>query len=283
MLLETDINKLFLIYAYSFMESMQGKRRYVVCDSFFDTWSDVSAYVLGFLTADGSVYGRTVSVDLAEKDFIIVEFVRDCLCPGKPIEIRKKNGSIRIRANSVTLCKKLESLGVFPQKTGKEFLPDIPLVFLGSYIRGIFDGDGWVYTRRNSIECGIVSASKDLLLSMRNHLNNIGQIRLKKKNKNSKNLWQWDMYASHAEMFRDYIYKNAYFFLPRKFDKFYSEYKVPSKNKWTDQQITKLLNNYVVGGDLKKLSEKIGRSYKAVSKKIWELDLVLQKVAKELL
>lgn len=255
------------------MESMQGKRRYTVCDDFFEVWSDRSAYLLGLLTADGSADGRSISIDLAEKDIELVEFVRDCLCPTKPLEYRIKTKSVRIRVSSVVLCRKLESLGIFKNKTGKEFLPDIPYEFIAPYIRGVFDGDGWVYTRRNSVECGIVSASKDFLISLRGYFKDIGVIRLKKKTPNSRDLWQWDMYSRHAEMFRDIIYNDASIFLSRKRDKFYSNYKLPNKQRWAEWQVLCLIKNYVVGGNLRMLSEKIGKSYKAVSKKIWKLGL----------
>lgn len=160
-----------------------------------------------------------------------------------------------------------------PRKTGKEFVPNIPRKFLGPYIRGIFDGDGWVCLRRNSVECGIVSTSIFFLEDLRTLMSSIGQIRTKKKRKDqTKILYEWNMYSRHAEFFRDFIYTDG-FSLDRKRNKFYSDYYKPSNRWWTEKELSILVKEYMPGGDLKYLSNKIGRSYKSVAKKIWELGL----------
>lgn len=189
------------------------------------------------------------------------------------------NNSVRIRIHSVSLCKSIVKLGVFPRKTGQEFVPNIPEGFLAPYVRGVFDGDGWVSLRRNSIVCGIVSTSQSYLIDLRFLLNGIGQIRTKlMRPDQTKTLYEWNMYSHHAERFRDFIYTGG-FSLARKRDRFYSNYHKPN-NYWTKEQISFLVKEYVPGGNLKVLSSKVGRSYKSVSKKIWELGL--SAVTKEL-
>ena len=250
---------------------MKGKRKYIVYEDFFDTWNYDSSYLLGFLTADGSSDGQTIFLDLSEKDIEVIEFVKNCLCPKKPIEKRKSSNSIRIRVHSKHLCRKLEPLGVFPRKTGHEFVPNIPDKFFPLYLRGVFDGDGWVCTRRNSIECGIVSASRNFLSTLRAKVGFIGQITPKEK-KNIK-IYQWNLYSKHTELFRNIIYKDPGFSLRRKRDIFFSNYHIPSKKFWTEDQLSKLKCYYNNGFKLEYIAGKIGRSYKAVSKKIWELGL----------
>lgn len=257
------------------MESMQGHRRYDVNVDYFETWTPEMAYILGVLTSDGSSDGKTISLELANRDINLVMFVRDELCPQKSISFRDSVNSARIRIHSIVLCNSLNKLGVFPRKTGYEFLPQMEEKYFSHYLRGVFDGDGWVSTRRNSVECGIVSASYSFIHSLRSKLLNIGSIieKTPKDNKKQLKLYAWQMYSRHAEKFRDIIYDNYSFALPRKYNKFYSNYKIICKRFWTKEQIEILQSNYIYKGDLVLLSSLIGKSYKSVSKKIYELNL----------
>jgi intein/homing endonuclease len=142
-----------------------SKRLYKVKENYFDNWSHNMAYILGFITADGSVEARGVlSVELAEKDIEVLEFIRNEISPQSPIKITKKKGKryIRLRINSTQIISSLQQYSIIPNKTYLVKLNfDIPRNYLGDYLRGLFDGDGWVHCRRNTIESGIVSKSED--------------------------------------------------------------------------------------------------------------------------
>ena len=251
---------------------MVRHRKYQVNMNFVKTWSDDLAYCLGFITADGSVDKYSMRIELHRKDEEALRFVRDKLSPTSPIKQTHKNKAARLSVNSVELVKLLNQYNIFPRKTGREKMPVIPSEFLPSYIRGIFDGDGWVYLRRNSAECGICSASKTLLEQIRQATVRKGKVRPRQKKKMT--LYQWDLYGSHAVAFRDFIYTGG-FSLTRKRERFFSEFYIPSPSRWTDEQIAYLRNHYrpKTKGCLQAVGSAIGKSRKAVSKKVWELGL----------
>lgn len=139
---------------------MAGK---LINTKYFDIWSTNMAYILGFITGDGSIHykgyrglkalGYKLSISLHFKDKEILEFVKNEIAPNNLIHERKfgallKSGQQRHQASLVIssrpLMDKLISIGVTPKKTGKEILPNIPTEFFGDYLRGIFDADGTI-------------------------------------------------------------------------------------------------------------------------------------------
>lgn len=234
------------------------------------------AYILGFISADGSIdkNKRSLSIELQIRDKEVLEFIRQQICPTALIKIIKKKEKeyCRLRINSVKMIESLQVYNVVPNKTFTIRLDfDIPQQFLGDYVRGLFDGDGWVTCRRNTIEFGICSPSKNYLDEIRNLLA-FGRVRERSKKIHS-------VYALEAESkvaikIRNIIYSSNSFSLKRKRDIFYSNFYTPSPRWWTEEQIQYLKDHY--GEPLQNLADTIGKSYKSVSKKIWELNLTKQ-------
>jgi hypothetical protein len=257
----------------------RGKRLYPVLHNYFRNWSSNMAYILGFITADGNVCKnkRTLSIDLAAKDIYVLEFIRSNICPAAKLSYRQSVNSYRLRINSTELCNDLCGLGVIPNKTGKEYLPSVPGEFLGDYIRGLFDGDGWVFHRRNSIECGICSASEIYLNQINVALGNMGKVRPKIKKNRINLLYQLDITKNDSiDKFKNIIYKSNGFCLLRKKDKFYSNYHIASESSWTKKDIAFLRENFKpkTKGLLNWLANNLGRTRSSVSLKIWRLGLV---------
>jgi hypothetical protein len=116
----------------------------------FDCSSDPNAaYWVGFLMADGCVYGRRLSVCLAARDGEHVEKLRSFLGSTAPISARDNGGNGRTLAiSSWRLVTALARYGVVPRKS-------LTAKVLGleddrDFWRGAVDGDGSVaiYTRR---------------------------------------------------------------------------------------------------------------------------------------
>lgn len=127
-------------------------------NEFFNTWSHDMAYILGFITADGCVQyggetrGKSLCIALNSKDEVILEYIRDHLSPNRKIQryksLDKEYDRIRFKSilsiGSTTLVDSLIKLGVEKRKTGHEVLPKVPNKFKSSYLRGYFDGDGYI-------------------------------------------------------------------------------------------------------------------------------------------
>jgi hypothetical protein len=255
---------------------MGRKRIYDVKEDYFETWSHEMAYILGFVSADGSVENdqRTLSIELQLRDKEILEFIQKQISPTSPIKITKKKDKeyCRLRINSVSLIKSLQKYNVVPNKTFSIRLNfDIPKQFWGDYLRGLFDGDGWVHCRRNTIEFGICSGSKGYLDDIQSTVKH-GRVRIKMMKKKYI-LYVLDAEANSAIAIRDMIYSSGGFALKRKKDIFFSDFHIPSSRWWTPEQIQYLKDHYVYDQSPQMIADAMGKSYKAVSKKIWELGL----------
>lgn len=112
------------------------------------------AYILGFITADGSVISlnkdgepRTCAIEVHEKDKEILDFIKEQINPEVALTPCfygiKRN--YRIAFNSKKLCQSLKKYGIVPNKSKiieKVPIELIPKQFLPFYFRGLFDGDG---------------------------------------------------------------------------------------------------------------------------------------------
>lgn len=239
------------------------------------------AYILGFITADGSVNKYSLRIELAIKDKDVLEFIRDEISPTKQITTCFKNEKeyCCLKIHSKKLIESLNKFNIVPNKTYNIRLDfNIPQEYLGDYLRGLFDGDGWVYCRRNSIECGIVSHEEIFLQQIKDIINN-GVLR-KRTKLTKKGLvstqYVLDFYSNKTIKFRDLIYSNNGFCLKRKKDIFFSEFYKPAECLWREDQIEYLKNNFKpkTKGLLDQLANNLNKSRSAVSKKIWELQLV---------
>lgn len=232
------------------------------------------AYILGFISADGSVNKQktSLSIELQMRDKEVLEFIRQQITPTAPIKITKKKGReyCRLRINSVKLIQSLQKYNVVPNKTFTIRLDfDIPQQFIGDYVRGLFDGDGWITCRRNTVEFGICSGSKQFIEDLFS-LIKTGRIRTM-NSRRRKSLYVLDAEANSAITIRDIMYSSGGFALKRKKDIFFSNFHIPSIRWWTPEQIQYLTKHY--GEPLQTVADAIGKSYKAISKKIWELKL----------
>lgn len=126
--------------------------------SFFDRINcEESAYVLGFVSADGWIDTQrgTVSIELAERDVRHLARIRDILAPGLPLRphsVRchgREWRQFRLTVTSRAMVAALGALGVGAAKS-RTIQPceQVPSHLLAAYWRGVFDGDGSIVRRR---------------------------------------------------------------------------------------------------------------------------------------
>ncbi len=195
---------------------------------YFRTWSHPMAYILGFITADGCVIKNQLAIALSIKDVCILEFIKSELSPTRPLRffdnIRhdRINKMVALDVISYQMYDSLVGFGLKSPKTGREVLPEIPDKYKGSYLLGLFDGDGSIYKHGKTYAAEIVSACGQFMIDVNNNLlDGFGSIYRKTKNIN---LPLYRLYfCSKKAMLKLYYtmyHDNTSFFLPRKRERF---------------------------------------------------------------
>jgi intein-encoded DNA endonuclease-like protein len=118
-------------------------------------------------------------------------------------------------------------------------MPEIHDGLINHFVRGFFDGDGWILIDKNNIPCfGIVSASKDMLESINNIISERSYI---KKNKIYDYISYFNFsYKSYTDIIKvsEFLYNQSSIFLIRKRDKFnevlnkYQNHKNKESKRW---------------------------------------------------
>lgn len=129
-------------------------RKYELNEEYFEKWSKDMSYFLGFIAADGCLeknrHGnvQTLTINLHEKDFYILEKFARLLKSDRPIEKLKNTFIYRFQVSSIKLCESLVKLNIIHRKSCIMDWPEnIPKDCIFSFIRGFMDGDGCIYRR----------------------------------------------------------------------------------------------------------------------------------------
>lgn len=181
--------------------------------------SEKQAYWLGFIMADGNVYKNRLSIELSSiDDNHLNKFINDIGAKNLEIKHRKNRKTSIVSIVSKELVEDLFKLGVVYNKTENAFMPDIKEDFIPSFIRGYFDGNGYITKNIKKIQTVIVVGSSLLAES-------INQILLNFE-------FKIDDYGTYKKLvlykkkltlsFYDYLYSNASIFLDRKMKRYLS-------------------------------------------------------------
>lgn len=253
----------------------------------FENLTHNKAYFLGFFSADGCNQKKSLSIQIQKRDSYILEpfqklFQEEGYNTNLNLNSRKiilSDSSIatysRLRIYGKSLCDEVTSIGLPPNKSFTLKLPIIPDEFMPDYLRGLMDGDGTISVRRKYIEIEIYSASYSFLESIMDWLyknSNISHKNLKRHN----SVYRIQLYGNESLEFCNIIYnQNPNLYLKRK-KEIFDNYSFQFNPKyWTSQEIEYLISNYKPGvrGLTSKIANELDRSYKSVSKQIWNLKL----------
>lgn len=122
-------------------------------EKFFEKWSHGTAYILGFLFADGSLSknkrgAHFIELQITDRD--LLEKIRSALSAEHKISRREmpkpQKPIYRLQIGSKKMFGDLVRLGLMPRKTKVAKFPSVPLKYLSSFVRGYFEGDGNVWT-----------------------------------------------------------------------------------------------------------------------------------------
>lgn len=123
-------------------------RKNKVNEDFFKSWTHEMAWVLGLFVTDGHVNKQYHSIYFSQKDERILRLVAEYMEADyvlAPFGLTKTTPTLII--NSKEIKRDLELLGITANKSLTLPFPNIPEEFLGSFVRGVIDGDGWVQKR----------------------------------------------------------------------------------------------------------------------------------------
>lgn len=164
----------------NFNNSKERVKKYHFNESYFENVdTEEKAYWLGWLHSDGNISNGRVRLRI--KDIEMLEKFNDCLESDIEIKIEdnakgfSKNTESKIAnltIHSKKMCEDLKKYGIISNKSlNIDFYNFENIKLTKSYIRGIFDGDGWCYFSDNSREigfCGSLNTCKGIqkILSM---------------------------------------------------------------------------------------------------------------------
>lgn len=258
------------------------------CDrAFFDDVStELQAYWLGFIAADGYVSDRgTVAVGLAMRDREHLVRLREALASEHPIYTHRQGpGSYqpgvaypRLMIGSLQLAAGLARHGVGPRKSLTLNWPGLPAPLLRHYLRGYFDGDGTFSLgvhrgpRRSNMYFGLMG-SIPFLEGCRAYLGaelGLGVVRLVRKRPG-------DAYAALTYCGRGNVrrlwhlmYDGATVWLPRKREKVVDAINLPDiVPKLTATLLLEARARYAAGEGIKPIAVSMGVAFETLRERL---------------
>lgn len=204
---------------------------YRINETFFDKWTNNSAYVLGFMCSDGNVFKscRGFGIHLSKNDIEILESIRRVMKSNHPIAVYKS--SVNFRVSNKRLTNALIKYGCIPKKSLVLELPKVPFKYLNHFVRGYFDGDGSIHFNKPNV-------IKINLLGTRKFLEELQYILYKKLSLTQHRIVDhhsvafFNYYGDDARNFCLWMYKDSKsLFLKRKHYRFISHMKLRSRNE----------------------------------------------------
>lgn len=202
----------------------QGFPSKTLQDIFSNINTEIQAYTIGLITADGSITkdNRTCTICLAESDKYILEKINEELLggTGKIFLIHQEDVKPRavLRFHGKQICSDLNKFNIVPRKSYllKSLSNYIPDNLYRHYIRGLYDGDGVCNLSNHKVRIGFCGHEYDFVEDYRNFLNK--ELNMpKNKLFNTGNCWQVSWSAKKDLInFYNYLYKDSSIFLGRK-------------------------------------------------------------------
>lgn len=250
---------------------MNTQRKYTLNETYFDIIdTENKAYILGFLYADAYNNERLgqIKISLQQRDVSVLEFIKQEV--GSNIPIKIQNNYSVLTLNSRYMSKQLSSIGCPQAKTFILKFPteeQVPLHLINHFVRGYFDGDGCIFNRIKD-NSSIVSfvGNINFINSLNSLFNQVLSIDKGKVCAHTKGSDVFYLKFGHniiVSKIQNFLYRDAQFYLERKYNKFFFYKKKDRKSKYDENYI------YDLYQELKstyKVAKKIGTSNVTISK-----------------
>lgn len=223
------------IYSWIKKEGISRHRgRQSLCknETYFDVIdTEMKAYMLGFIIADGNVsiyngqYSLKISIQYQDR-YLLEKLKEELDCDNVINDFYQKSPTTEnvhkysyISISSKYLIESLIKLKVIPAKTGYEELPKIKDDLVRHMIRGFFDGDGIACYTEKSKSFGFVGNGK--IIDQLKDILDWEDINAE-PHWITKNLFQMQT-SSQVKLKKlyHYMYNNCSFYLTRKYEKFF--------------------------------------------------------------
>lgn len=181
---------------------------------YFEEQTANSIYIIGLLTADGTVYKNRMTLALKDKDIVYAVRGELGVDPNRKLAC-SSNGMYSFSITNDTLVKELAEYNVVPNKTFNMLHPDnIQDVYYNHYLRGLIDGDGSFNIYR-SLTVQLLGTENLLLGVVRNveRLTGIPGNIYKSKNER---IYRAKWFKGSRDLL-DYMYNNAQLKMDRKY------------------------------------------------------------------
>lgn len=245
------------------MEKHVRSKRYTRHTFFSKIETEIQAYLLGLYASDGNINEKrkTFRIHLSYEDAYIVNYFRDIICPtartfviergkqkiGRHGEIYECATIYGVDINSTTLCQDLVMLGLGYRKTWAEnHIPNIPEALIPHFIRGYFDGDGCIsghyikpdlkYKKNERFRANfsIVAKTRSMLEDIKREFEK-NNIKCNICHTNRDDMFTLSAATSQLSKVYNYLYKDANFFMKRKYNKF---------SHYVNTEVTQLIAEY---------------------------------------
>ena len=202
-------------------------RKYTFLFDFFKKINtEEKAYMLGFILADGYICEQRgeLRIKLSAKDADILLKFNKALESDVPIKYlyhsTTGNKLVSISYSSREMLNDLHKYNLFANKSMQEiFYREIPRYFLKDYIRGIFDGDGFIRKNLKQIGCcGSKDVISQIILNLKNELNLNICLDTHLKYDESSHIYRCWFTGENAEKIINYLYKDSNIYLDRKYN-----------------------------------------------------------------
>jgi predicted HTH domain antitoxin len=205
------------------------QRKYTLNQNYFNTINtEDKAYFLGLLYADGynNESRNCVVLSLKEDDLEILEKFNKCLDSNRPIKaVTYKNENVklqyRLSISSKQISQDLKDKGCGQAKTFDIKFPDtdiLPKNLKKHFIRGYFDGDGWV-GKQSSCIVGTQLFCESLKDILKDELNINSYIRTRHKERNHNIRMHEISGGRQLRKFMKWLYDDCNFYMRRKYEK----------------------------------------------------------------
>lgn len=227
----TDYKSVNSIYnrirKYTTMRSKAGFVNPNIVHNYFETIdTEAKAYFLGFIMADGCVSIRKdsqncLSIEIRDYDKYILEKFKEEIKTDNIIENTRKD-CVRLRIHSNKIFEDLAKFNIVPDKCHKHnscVILDEP--YMKHFIRGLFDGDGWVYNRKNNKLSFGICGTYESMDSIKKYLIKTLNLSNVKTGKYYGKV-PFFLFSNQKDIKKiyDYLYEDATIFLTRKKEKF---------------------------------------------------------------
>lgn len=198
---------------YNISWRVSKSRIYTLNEKYFDKIdTEEKAYILGFISADGCLTNKGLNITINKKDIQTLNKIKSAINSNADLKYLSNN-RISLSLYSTKLINSLHKLGLTPNKTFTLTIPKINNDLLNHYLRGYFDGDGYM-----GRQCKLASASKsfteELLAIIYTQFPNL-KIWVKLYN-NTYTL----SFGKKDRDFVNWLYKNASIYMERKYIKY---------------------------------------------------------------